>query len=196
MRRCRSPPRGWPRTTPASRSSVNRPSRRLGCDRHRRARASRTATTSCSSGARTASTRSRSRRSSRTWAPRWVSMELGTRGPLVPVQACAASNMAIGHALDEIRSAAPMPCSPAGPRRDHEGRIGGFGAMRALSRRNEEPTRRSRPFDAERDGFVMGEAGGHSRSRGARAREEAGREDLRRAGRLRHLLGCAAHHRA
>jgi 3-oxoacyl-[acyl-carrier-protein] synthase II len=54
--------------------------------------------------------------------------------------------------------------------------IGGFGAMRALSRRNEAPERASRPFDAERDGFVMGEAGGivvledleHAQARGAK----------------------------
>src|SRR5919202_955077 len=46
--------------------------------------------------------------------------------------------------------------------------IGGFGAMRALSRRNEAPAKASRPFDAERDGFVMGEAGGVLLLQGAR----------------------------
>jgi len=91
----------------------------------------------------------------------WVSMELGTRGPLSSeCTACAASNMAIGGGMDAIRlgRADVMFCggteagiTPVG--------IGGFGAMRALSRRNDDPERASRPFDAERDGFVMGEAG-------------------------------------
>jgi 3-oxoacyl-[acyl-carrier-protein] synthase II len=89
----------------------------------------------------------------------WVSMELGTRGPLAAqCTACAASNMAIGDAVDAIRlgraevmfaGGTEAGITPAG--------IAGFGAMRALSRRNDEPERASRPFDLERDGFVMGE---------------------------------------
>ena len=108
----------------------------------------------------------------------WVSMELGTRGPLASqCTACAASNMAIGEGADAIRlgRANVMFCggteagiTPVG--------IAGFGAMRALSRRNDDPRRASRPFDAGRDGFVMGEAGAvlvleeleHARARGAR----------------------------
>jgi len=107
----------------------------------------------------------------------WVSIELGTRGPLLSeCTACAASNMAIGDGLDAIRlgRADVMLCGgteaavcPVG--------IAGFGAMRALSRRNEDPDHASRPFDAERDGFVMGEAGAmlvleeleHAKARGA-----------------------------
>jgi 3-oxoacyl-[acyl-carrier-protein] synthase II len=91
----------------------------------------------------------------------WVSMELGTQGPLnSECTACAASNMAIGDAMDAIRlgradvmfaGGTEAGITPVG--------IGGFGAMRALSRRNDDPTAASRPFDAERDGFVMGEAG-------------------------------------
>src|SRR6266581_1332041 len=91
----------------------------------------------------------------------WVSMELGTRGPLSSeCTACAASNMAIGQGLDDIRlgRAEVMFCGGTESAINQVG-IAGFGAMRALSRRNDDPTRASRPFDAGRDGFVMGEGG-------------------------------------
>ena len=91
----------------------------------------------------------------------WVSMELGTRGPLSSeCTACAASNMAIGQGLDDIRlgRADVMFCGGTESAINKVG-IAGFGAMRALSRRNDDPARASRPFDAGRDGFVMGEAG-------------------------------------
>ena len=91
----------------------------------------------------------------------WVSIELGTKGPLMSeCTACAASNMAIGDALDAIRigradimlaGGTEAPITPVG--------IAGFDSMRALSRRNDDPQAASRPFDAERDGLVMGEAG-------------------------------------
>jgi 3-oxoacyl-[acyl-carrier-protein] synthase II len=108
----------------------------------------------------------------------WVSMELGTRGPLSSqCTACAASNMAIGEASDMIRlgradvvfaGGTEAGVTPIG--------IAGFSAMRALSRRNDAPEEASRPFDAARDGFVMGEAGaaivleelGHAKERGAK----------------------------
>jgi 3-oxoacyl-[acyl-carrier-protein] synthase II len=89
----------------------------------------------------------------------WVSMELGTRGPLASqCTACAASNMAIGDGADEIRMgrADAMLCGGTEAAINEVG-IAGFGAMRALSRRNDDPKRASRPFDGERDGFVMGE---------------------------------------
>jgi 3-oxoacyl-[acyl-carrier-protein] synthase II len=90
----------------------------------------------------------------------WVSMELGTRGPLSSeCTACAASNMAIGQGLDDIRlgRADVMLCGGTEAAVNKVG-IAGFAAMRALSRRNDDPKRASRPFDADRDGFVMGEA--------------------------------------
>jgi 3-oxoacyl-[acyl-carrier-protein] synthase II len=108
----------------------------------------------------------------------WVSIELGTKGPLMSqCTACAASNMAIGDALDEIRlgrvdamitGGSEAPISRVG--------VAGFDAMRALSRRNSDPRGASRPFDAERDGLVMGEAAGvlvleelgRARARGAK----------------------------
>jgi 3-oxoacyl-[acyl-carrier-protein] synthase II len=91
----------------------------------------------------------------------WVSMELGTKGPLASeCTACAASNMAIGDGADAIRlgRADVMFCGGTEAAINKVG-IAGFGAMRALSRRNDDPVHASRPFDAGRDGFVMGEAG-------------------------------------
>jgi 3-oxoacyl-[acyl-carrier-protein] synthase II len=108
----------------------------------------------------------------------WVSMELGTRGPLSSqCTACAASNMAIGESADAIRLGR-ADVMLAGGTEAPVTRVGiaGFGSMRALSRRNDDPKRASRPFDAGRDGFVMGEAGAivvleeleHARARGAK----------------------------
>jgi 3-oxoacyl-[acyl-carrier-protein] synthase II len=108
----------------------------------------------------------------------WVSIELGTRGPLLSeCTACAASNMAIGDGTDAIRlgRADVMLCGGTEAAVTQVG-IAGFGAMRALSRRNDDPARASRPFDAARDGFVMGEAGAvlvleeleHAKARGAK----------------------------
>jgi 3-oxoacyl-[acyl-carrier-protein] synthase II len=108
----------------------------------------------------------------------WVSIMLGTRGPLSSqCTACAASNMAIGDGLDAIRlgRADVMFCGGTEAAINEVG-MAGFGAMRALSRRNDNPTGASRPFDAGRDGFVMGEAGAvlvleeleHAQARGAK----------------------------
>jgi 3-oxoacyl-[acyl-carrier-protein] synthase II len=111
-------------------------------------------------------------------AAAWVSMELGTQGPLTTqATACAASNMAIGDGLDAIRlgRADVMLCGGTEAPVTRVG-VAGFNAMRALSQRNDDPKGGSRPFDAERDGFVMGEAGAmlvleeleHARARGAK----------------------------
>jgi 3-oxoacyl-[acyl-carrier-protein] synthase II len=91
-----------------------------------------------------------------------VSMEFGLQGPnFAPVSACATSAHAIGEAWRMIREGdadvflaggSEAAIVPLG--------LGGFGAMKALSTRNEEPTRASRPFDKARDGFVMGEGAG------------------------------------
>jgi 3-oxoacyl-[acyl-carrier-protein] synthase II len=108
----------------------------------------------------------------------WVSIELGTKGPLMSeCTACAASNMAIGDAMDAIRADRADVMFAGGTEAPiTEVGIAGFDAMRALSRRNDDPTRASRPFDAERDGLVMGEAAAvlvleelaHAQARGAR----------------------------
>ena len=112
----------------------------------------------------------------------WVSMELGTRGPLTSqCTACAASNMAVGEGMDAIRLGRADVVLAGGTEAGiTEVGIAGFGAMRALSRRNDAPEKASRPFDAGRDGFVMGEAGAiivlesleHAQARGAKVYAE------------------------
>ena len=112
----------------------------------------------------------------------WVSIELGTRGPLLAEStACAASNMAIGDATDAIRlgRADAMFCGGTEAPITSVA-LAGFAAMRALSRRNDEPSRASRPFDARRDGFVLAEGAAvlvleelqHAVDRGARIHAE------------------------
>ena len=106
-----------------------------------------------------------------------ISMQLGLRGPVLStVSACATSNHAIGEALDAIRlGRADIIVAGGTEAAIVEMGIGAFNAMRALSVRNDAPERASRPFDVDRDGFVMGEAGAvlvleelaHARARGA-----------------------------
>jgi 3-oxoacyl-[acyl-carrier-protein] synthase II len=107
----------------------------------------------------------------------WISMEFGAHaGAHCLVSACASGAEAIGYGIDMIRSgraevvlaggteAAILPLN-----------IGAFAVMRAMSTRNDEPERASRPFDKARDGFVLGEGAGmlvleslsHARHRGA-----------------------------
>jgi 3-oxoacyl-[acyl-carrier-protein] synthase II len=112
----------------------------------------------------------------------WVSIELGTKGPLLSAcTACAASNMAIGDAMDSIRAGRAEVMLAGGTEAPiTEVGIAGFDAMRALSRRNDDPVKASRPFDGARDGLVMGEAGAvlvleeleHARARGAKVYAE------------------------
>ena len=92
----------------------------------------------------------------------WVSMELGTQGPLMSqCTACAAANMALGDAMDAIRLGRADVMLAGGTEAGiAEVGIAGFSAMRALSRRVDDPEAASRPFDLQRDGFVMGEAAG------------------------------------
>ena len=106
-----------------------------------------------------------------------VSIRFGAKGPnLATCTACSASAHAIGESFEIVRrgdadamiaggsEAAITPMS-----------VGGFGAMRALSTRNDDPARASRPFDIDRDGFIIGEGAGvlileeleHARRRGA-----------------------------
>jgi 3-oxoacyl-[acyl-carrier-protein] synthase II len=107
-----------------------------------------------------------------------VSMEYGMQGPnYAPVSACATSAHSIGEAWRMIRDGdadafiaggSEAAIVPLG--------IGGFAAMKAMSTRNDDPTAASRPWDKDRDGFVMGEGAGivilelleHALARGAR----------------------------
>ncbi len=107
-----------------------------------------------------------------------ISMRWGYRGPnFATVAACATSNIAMIEAFNLIRlnkasvfitGGSEAPLSPGG--------IGGFNAMRALSERNDSPQTASRPFDKDRDGFVIGEGAGaivleemeHALARGAK----------------------------
>ena len=91
-----------------------------------------------------------------------VSIRFGAKGPnLATCTACTASAHAVGEASEIIRrgdanvmiaGGSEASITPMG--------IGGFAAMRALSTRNDEPSRASRPFDKDRDGFVCGEGSG------------------------------------
>jgi len=107
-----------------------------------------------------------------------ISMRYGFRGPnFAVVSACASSTNALIDAFDNIRlgkadiilaGGSEAVISVAG--------VGGFNAMKALSERNDDPKTASRPFDKDRDGFVMGEAAGvmvleeleHAKARGAK----------------------------
>jgi 3-oxoacyl-[acyl-carrier-protein] synthase II len=107
----------------------------------------------------------------------WISMRLGARGPNSCVTtACAASSHAIGDAARLIQHGeADVMIAGGADALIVPVVIDGFCALRALSTRNAEPTRASRPFDRDRDGFVIGEGSGiaileeleHARRRGA-----------------------------
>lgn len=95
-------------------------------------------------------------------APGQIAIEYGAKGPNLSIQtACAAGNHAVGDSFKLIQrgAAKAMICggveavvTPLA--------VGGFNAMRALSTRNEEPEKASRPFDKDRDGFVIAEGSG------------------------------------
>jgi len=92
----------------------------------------------------------------------WISMTSGAKGPNVAtVTACATGTHAIGDAF-EIIAAGKADAMIAGGTESCicELGVGGFAASRALSTRNDEPERASRPWDKDRDGFVMGEGAG------------------------------------
>jgi 3-oxoacyl-[acyl-carrier-protein] synthase II len=107
-----------------------------------------------------------------------VSIRFGARGPnSATCTACSASAHAIGDAFEIIkRGAAEVMIAGGSEAAITPMGIGGFGALRALSTRNDEPDKASRPFDRDRDGFIVGEGAGvlileeyeFARARGAR----------------------------
>jgi len=90
-----------------------------------------------------------------------ISMLHGTRGPLTTeCTACAASAMSLGNAILYIRAGMADAMLAGGVESPIVALgLGGFGTMRALSRRNDDPEGSSRPFDGQRDGFVLAEGG-------------------------------------
>ncbi|MCL4217894.1 MAG: beta-ketoacyl-ACP synthase II [Candidatus Hydrogenedentes bacterium] len=106
-----------------------------------------------------------------------VAIRLGLRGPnKAVVTACASGTQSIGEAMQIIRhNLADVMVAGGSEASIVPFGIAGFSAIRALSRRNDEPERASRPFDLDRDGFVQGEGAGavvleseeHAKSRGA-----------------------------
>lgn len=91
-----------------------------------------------------------------------ISMKYGFRGPnYSTVSACASSTHAIIDAFTLIRlGRADIMITGGSEAAINEAGMGGFNAMQALSTRNDDPQTASRPFDLDRDGFVMGEGGG------------------------------------
>lgn len=117
-------------------------------------------------------------------APGLISIKHGLRGPnFATVSACASSSNAMIDSLNYIRMGfADIIVSGGSEAAVTIAGIGGFNAMHALSTRNEDPKTASRPFDRDRDGFVLGEGAGalileeyeHAKARGAKIYAELG----------------------
>lgn len=107
-----------------------------------------------------------------------LAIVIGAKGPnMTTVTACASANSAIGEALHTIQRGGAVIMLTGGTEASFVPiAVAGFAAMKAMSERNDEPERASRPFDANRDGFVMGEGSAmlvlesldHALARGAR----------------------------
>ncbi len=108
----------------------------------------------------------------------FISMKYGFMGPnYCTVSACASSNHGLIAAFDAIRyGKADVMVAGGSEAAVNEPAVGGFNSMQALSTRNDDPQHASRPFDADRDGFVIGEGAGalileeleHAKARGAK----------------------------
>ena len=117
-----------------------------------------------------------------------VGLELQAKaGVHTPVSACASGAEAIGYAFEMIKNnRADIIVTGGVEAAIHQLPMAGFAAMKALSTRNDAPARASRPYDVDRDGFVLGEGGGilvieeyeHAKARGARIYCEVGGQGL------------------
>ena len=129
-------------------------------------------------------------------APANLGIALEVHGPILSTaNSCASGAVALGEALAAIRAGeidaavaggVEVPLSPLA--------FGAFDIIRALSAgHNDRPDQAARPFDAERDGFVMGEGRRAARARGGRSGRAARRDPVRRGDRLRRQLGRVPH---
>ncbi|CAM8627486.1 FabB 3-oxoacyl-(acyl-carrier-protein) synthase [Candidatus Planktophila dulcis] len=117
-----------------------------------------------------------------------VGLELQAKaGVHTPVSACASGAEAIGYAFEMIKNnRADIVVTGGVEAAIHQLPMAGFAAMKALSTRNDAPARASRPYDVDRDGFVLGEGGGilvieeyeHAKARGAKIYCEIGGQGL------------------
>ncbi|MFZ9641328.1 MAG: beta-ketoacyl-ACP synthase II [Candidatus Nanopelagicaceae bacterium] len=117
-----------------------------------------------------------------------VGLELGARaGVHTPVSACASGAEAVGYALEMIRTnRADIIVAGGVEAAIHALPMAGFASMKALSTRNDAPEKASRPYDLNRDGFVLGEGGGvlvleeyeHAKARGAKIYAEIAGQGL------------------
>ena len=117
-----------------------------------------------------------------------VGLELKAKaGVHTPVSACASGAEAVGYAYEMIKNnRADIVVSGGVEAAIHQLPMAGFAAMKALSTRNDDPARASRPYDLDRDGFVLGEGGGvlvleeyeHAKARGAKIYCEIGGQGL------------------
>jgi 3-oxoacyl-[acyl-carrier-protein] synthase II len=117
-----------------------------------------------------------------------VGLELQAKaGVHTPASACASGAEAIGYAFEMIKNnRADIVVTGGVEAAIHQLPMAGFAAMKALSTRNDAPARASRPYDVDRDGFVLGEGGGilvieeyeHAKARGAKIYCEIGGQGL------------------
>lgn len=118
----------------------------------------------------------------------YVGLEFGAKaGVHTPVSACASGAEALGYALNMIRAGrADVVIAGGTEAAIHPLPMAGFANMKALSTRNDDPTRASRPYDKDRDGFVLGEGAGvlvietleHAKARGAKIYAEVAGQGL------------------